>query len=279
MNFEHSKTILAPTDFTEVGIAAMHHANIFASKMEKKVTILNVIADYDKKIEILEKLKPVAEANEAATGIETDYTTSTGTIFEQIGHAADILNAAIVVMGTHGIKGIQKITGSYALKVITRSNKPYIVVQKDPPRNSYQNIVIPVTHNPESKQALFHIMHIAKMFDATCHIYFDQSKDTHLDTNIRNNVAYAESFLAENGIKSKSLALGQYPGSFNQAFLNYAERSHADLITLITPQNISLVEFLMRPAEQYVIANEACIPVLCIHPDYTAQKYGSVFSN
>ncbi|MEO8148593.1 MAG: universal stress protein [Bacteroidia bacterium] len=278
MNIEHSKTILAPTDFSDLGMAAMKHANIFAEKLKKKVTLLHVIPDYDLKAETLEKLKPIAEANRAATGIETEYTTSTGTIFEQIGQAADILNAAFVVMGTHGIKGMQKITGSFALKVITKSNKPYIVVQKDPPRSPYQNIIIPITHTPKSKQALFHILHIAKLFDATCHIYFDFSKDSHLDTNIKNNVAYAENFLTENGIKNKSIALGQYPGSFNQAFLNYAKNNNADLITLVTEQNISLVEFLMRPAEQYVIANEAAIPVMCIHPDYNALKFGSVFT-
>src|SRR6188508_3283240 len=120
MNIQHSKTILAPTDFSPIGLAAMRHANIFAEKMKKKVTILHVISDFDQKAETLEKLRPIAEANEEATGIETEYSTSTGTIFEQIGQAADILNAAFVVMGTHGIKGMQKFMGSHALKVITR---------------------------------------------------------------------------------------------------------------------------------------------------------------
>lgn len=277
MDIEHTKTILVPTDFSPKGIAAMKHANIFADKMKKKITLFHVIADYDQKTEALAKLREVAMANEAQSGVITEYSTGTGTIFEQIGQAADILNASFVVMGTHGIKGIQKITGSYALKVISKSKKPYVVVQKEPPRSPYQNILIPITHNPESKQALFHIMHIAKLFDAICHLYFDQSKDEHLNQNIKNNVSYAESFLAENGIRHKTVALGQFTGTFNQAFLNYAERNNIDLITLITEQNLSLVEFLMRPAEQYVIANEAGIPVLCIHPDYSAVRYGSVF--
>lgn len=278
MNIQHSKTILVPTDFSALGIAAMKHANIFAEKMKMKITLLHVISDYKDKLEVLGKLQPIAEANFAETGVETDYSTSTGTIFEQIGQAADILNAPFVVMGTHGIKGMQKITGSFALKVISNSNKPYIVVQKDPPRTPYKNIVIPITHEPESKQALFHIMQIAKLFDATCHLYFDHKKDTHLDESIKNNVAYAEGFLSENNIKYKSVALGQYPGSFNQAIINYSKNINADLITLITEQNISLVEFLMRPAEQYLIANEEAIPVMCIHPDYTAKKYGNVFT-
>ena len=47
-------------------------------------------------------------------------------------------------MGTHGMKGMQKLTGSWALKVIVKSKVPFIVVQ-DPPADQerYHNIVFP----------------------------------------------------------------------------------------------------------------------------------------
>lgn len=278
INIEHSKTILAPTDFTPVGDAALQHANIFAERMLKPITLLHVIDNYSEKHEAMERLKPIALANQKATGIQTDFTTSTGTIFEQIGHAADILNAAFVVMGTHGITGMQKITGSKALKVISKSHKPFVVVQKVPSNNPYKTIIVPMSHQPESKQPLFHIMHIAKLFNATCHIIHDTSKDPHTENNIKNNVAYAENFLSDNGIEYRTAKVDITLGDFNETVLRYAKHHHADLITLITPQNISLIEFLMQPAEQFIIANEEGIPVMCIHPDYNGMKYGSVFA-
>ncbi|HQU99928.1 MAG: universal stress protein [Bacteroidia bacterium] len=278
-NNDFSKTILVPYDFTVKADAAIKHANSFAKKLSKTVTLLHVIADYDEKTETLARLKAIAANNQKITDITTEYCTSTGTIYDQIGQAADILDAAFVVMATHGINGVQKVFGSKALKVITKSHKPYIVVQDEPADQLYKQIIVPMSYQPECKQPLFHIMNIAKLFNATCHIIADKSSDPHHLNNIKNNVAYAESFLKENNIDFHTVAPEVSAGDFNQAVLRYAKHKHAGLITLITQQNISLFEFLMQPAEQYFIANQEKIPVMCIHPDYNSIKYGSVFAN
>lgn len=279
INIELAKTILVPTDFTHVGDSAIKHANLFAEKTGKSITLLHVIASESEAKKVNEKLSQVAVANKAATGISTLYMTSVGTIFDQIGAVADVINAAFVVMGTHGIIGMQKVTGSKALKVITKSHVPFIVVQKAPVHEHYKNIVIPISYQRESKQALFNILELARVFGATCHLVYAHSNDEQLEMNITNNVAYAESFLSDNNISHKSSSLEGNLSHFNDACLQYAKDINADLVTLITEQNITMAEFLMRPAEQFFIANELGIPVMCIHPDYKAVQYGSVFAN
>ena len=56
-----------------------------------------------------------------------------GNIFEDIGDVAKEIGARLIIMGTHGIKGIQKLVGSYALKVILHSEIPFIITQKKRP--------------------------------------------------------------------------------------------------------------------------------------------------
>jgi len=279
INIEQAKSILVPHDFTPVGDAALYHANLFAKKLNKSVVLLHVIENHDQKEEAMQKLEAIASTNKKATWIDTGYTTSTGSFIEQIGIAADILNAAFVIMGTHGIKGMQKITGSLALKVITKSHTPYIVVQKSPPLPTYNNIIVPINYEPESKQPVFHIMNIAKCFNATCHIVYPMHKDEHISKKIANNVSYCINLLIENNIHYKSVCMEGKSSDFHELYLDYADKNKADLITLITEQNISLVEFILQPAEQYIIANDFKIPVMCIHPDYIATKYGSVFAS
>ncbi len=46
----------------------------------------------------------------------------------------------LVVMGTHGMKGMQKITGSWALKVIVKSKVPFIVDRISPMPGEYHNM-------------------------------------------------------------------------------------------------------------------------------------------
>lgn len=279
INIETAKTILVPTDFSHVGEAALQHANIFAPKIEKTITLLHVIASESDHDKAMQKMEAIAAANFTSTGIVTECTTSVGTIFDQIGHVADVINAALVVMGTHGMKGMQRITGSFALKVITKSHVPFVVVQKNPENTTYKNIVIPISYQRESKQSIFNISELARIFGSTCHLVYAHSSDEQLEMNIKNNVAYAESFFDDNNIAHKEFSVGHSLNNFNEACLNYAENIKADLITLITEQNITMAEFLMRPAEQFFIANEQRIPVMCIHPDYKAVQYGSVFAN
>jgi nucleotide-binding universal stress UspA family protein len=67
-----------------------------------------------------------------------------GTIFNTIGKYASDTDARMVIMGTHGIKGMQKLTGSWALKVIVKSKVPFLVVQDKPSeKRRFTDIVFP----------------------------------------------------------------------------------------------------------------------------------------
>ena len=60
-----------------------------------------------------------------------------GEIFTTIADVAEELNASLIFLGTHGKVGMQKLTGSWALKVIIKSKVPFIVVQDPPPDRSW----------------------------------------------------------------------------------------------------------------------------------------------
>jgi hypothetical protein len=55
-----------------------------------------------------------------------------GSVYEDIGDAAAEIDADLIIMGTHGMRGMQFITGSRALRVITSSSVPFVVVQERP---------------------------------------------------------------------------------------------------------------------------------------------------
>ncbi|NMB71290.1 MAG: universal stress protein, partial [Bacteroidales bacterium] len=57
-------------------------------------------------------------------------------------------------MGTHGIKGMQKFLGSWALKVIVKAKVPFIVVQAPPASDAYKNVVFPINYRKESKEKI-----------------------------------------------------------------------------------------------------------------------------
>jgi nucleotide-binding universal stress UspA family protein len=50
------------------------------------------------------------------TGVELAVVVREGSIFTAISEVVEEFDATLVIMGTHGMKGMQKFTGSWALK-------------------------------------------------------------------------------------------------------------------------------------------------------------------
>ncbi len=274
-------TILVPHDFTDVANNALLHANKLSKVINKPVTLTHVVkTDNDKKA-AQEKLDAIAEKNMKENGIETNTIVTAGDYLEKIGEIAEIVKAAIVVMGTHGVKGIQKLIGSYALKVITNSNVPYVVVQAPPAKQEgYKNIVLPMDFSRESKQKLDWAVYIAELFGSKFHIMSDYENDEFTAKALKNNIAYAKSYLSNNNFQFDLHELGKNNLGFSKETITLSKNVNADLIVLMTTMDKGISQYVIGAPEQAIIANEAQIPVMCINPvDIMRLKDGLTIAN
>ena len=143
----HNKVILIPTDFSEVCGNAISHGIKLAATMDCKVCILHVI---NKETKAYLKKKTVGvdyidfrlgrykKYYEKKYGVTVDTLALEGTIFDVINQVAKDIKATLMILGTHGKKGLQHVFGSYALRVVIDSPVPVIVVQKRHFRNGYR---------------------------------------------------------------------------------------------------------------------------------------------
>lgn len=174
-----NRTILVPWDFSSVAEYALQHA-IRASKIINcTITLLNITNDGSENAESLEKLAIVADDSEKKYGVRPIFLAREGTIFTTISEVADEVKAIVVVMGTHGMKGMQKITGSWALKVITGSKMPFIVVQRPPQDEQFADIVYPVDHKIEDKQKSIWAVYLNKYFKSKMHVFVEKKTTQH----------------------------------------------------------------------------------------------------
>ncbi len=122
--------ILIPVDFTSVAKTAISYAVKIAPQMNASILLLHIVKDHNDIKEAEQKLDGwVKEVNYDG---KVEGSIRVGTIFEDISDFAAEEKAKLVIMGTHGKRGMQKITGSWALKIINGSKVPYIVVQDKP---------------------------------------------------------------------------------------------------------------------------------------------------
>jgi len=164
-------------------------------------------------------------------------------------------------MGTHGMKGMQKLTGSWALKVIVKSKIPFIVVQ-DPPvdQERYHNIVFPIDFRGENKEKMKMAIFMGKYFESKIHMLVSVSSDKSLLKKTNINLNFAVKYLIQNNIEYQ---IHEVPKKIN-----------ADLLLIMTTKNITVADYVIGASEQYIIANSSRIPVCCVNPKSTFAKVG-----
>ena len=140
-----SKKYIVPHDFSIVGETALNHAVKVAKTTGGVIHLLHVVAKPAQVEEAREKLVAIARAALKADGVQVEAIVRIGNIFDDVAEYCTEIKAELVFMGTHGTRGWQKISGSYAMKVIESTFVPFIVVQQRKIKETgYDDIVVPL---------------------------------------------------------------------------------------------------------------------------------------
>ena len=143
---------IVPYDFSPVGDTALSFALQLGKHVHTEIQLLHLTATNSEAIKANIKLDAVISSLSKPEGVEITKLVREGSIFEDIGKIAKKEGAQLVIMGTHGSKGLQKFFGSNAMKVVTSSDTPFLIVQKDTPLNEMKNIAIAIDLTKESLQ-------------------------------------------------------------------------------------------------------------------------------
>ena len=265
---ENKKLIVVPWDFTNVAEHALAHAVKISRMVGNNICLLHIVDTGIKPAEETDKknkLQKIVEERSAKFNAIISWHISKGSIFSAIAEFANDKEASLVVMGTHGMKGMQKLTGSWALKVIVKSKVPFIVVQ-DPPvdQEKYHNIIFPIDFRAENKEKLKMAIFMGKYFDSKIHLLVATSTDKILTKKTKVNLNFGVKYLIQNNIEYEIHEIPK--GDFAQQTLDFALKMNADLIVIVTTKNITFADYVVGASEQYLIANSSKIPVCCVNP-------------
>lgn len=139
------KTILFPTDFTEASTKVAPYAKFLAEKLGAKLIVLFVVEELAKyanfyvphsaldklEAELMESARKKMEnfLEEEFEGFPAESVVTRGDVPEEIVKVAEEKGADLIVMGTHGRKGLEKVLlGSVAERVIKTASCPVMTV-------------------------------------------------------------------------------------------------------------------------------------------------------
>lgn len=259
------KTILVLWDFTIKAEYAFAHAINISKITGNDITLLHIVKSDDEIESFQKKLVDVADRLYSLFKVKPKIHVLKGTIFKSISSYASEGNTELVIMGTHGIKGMQKVTGSWALKVIRGSKVPFLVVQDNPSVTKMDKIVFPIDFKKENKEKIKWAHYLCNIYRSKIYIVHPIVHDSLFKKKIYSNIVFTKKYFENTDIRFEIKAIGNKI-DFVKETVDYAQQIQANLILIMTSKLMTFADYMMGPSEQLMIANDAKIPVMVVNP-------------
>jgi nucleotide-binding universal stress UspA family protein len=267
--------ILVTWDFTEKSEFALEHAIEASKRLKHPIGLVHIVKKESEIKATEERINGILASKYPTVNPAPIPVVREGNIFSTISDVANELEAILVFMGTHGIKGMQKFLGSWALKVIAHTKVPFIVVQEKPHEDLYKKIVIPITFRKENKECINWVGFFSRHFNTHFQIFKAKHTDPNFIKGIESNIFFLSKFFASKGILW-DMTEAEGDSEFVIQTVDFAKKMEANAILIMVTKDIGFADYVLGAHEQYIIANEAKLPVICINPK--PPKFGGSFS-
>ena len=266
--------IISLCDFTPESEVALNHATRIAGQTGNEVKLLHIINPESKtklkksKDQVLAELEAIALDNYTRTQVPTTCHAVEGSIFTTISEYCEEIDAVLIVLGTHGVKGMQHIIGANSLRVILSAIAPVIVVQKrKADYHGYKKILIPIDYSPFGKNKIEHAISIAQYFKSEVILFRSGETNTYQAGIVQNNLAYAKFLLKVDQVAYTLHEEDPHEGSFSRQIIELAIEQGADLMVISSEHKSETMRDLFFGIHEIdIINNEGEIAVMCVNP-------------
>ena len=250
--------ILVPHDFTEPAEAAFDYARALADMFAASCDVLHVTERAGTDL-----------GGEPPAGVTVTY--RDGVPDEEIAHYARKHGIDLIVMGTHGRRGLaHALLGSVAEKVVRTAPCPVVTVHRRRVTVVPTNVLVATDFGIASEVALTYGRTLARLFGASLHLlhvaenYFMRpvSCDPHVLVATAREQVDAQ-LTADDRRALRATGVVDTSDSPGDAIVDYAKNAHIDLIVLGTHGRQAIGRFLLGSVAERVVRTAPC-PVLTV---------------
>ena len=272
------KKILVTTDFSQGSLKALDYAVDLANKGHAELVLMwvnsrhhdasflstrgdNVIQEASTQLE-----KIVSEYSSKLKSGQMSYRVSEGKVHDEVAAQAKHDEVDVVICGSHGASGFEKnYVGSNTHRIMSVCECPVITVRPNYRFELPSHIfVLPIDNSPDTRQKVAFTGQLAKFVDAEIHVLgLYSSKSKSLRDKVERYVAQVEDFLKKEGVKCMSAF--RDASNITTSTIMYADSVNADLISIMTEQESSMLSLVLGTYAQQMI-HASSVPVLSIRP-------------
>ena len=257
------RSILVPHDFTTVADNAVSYAINLAQAIGANVDLLHIVKDSKEITKAKQKFESIISAvtNKPAE-VQLNPHVKSGSIYTDIASKAAELHSTLIIMGTHGPKGMQKLFGSFAIKVITSTHVPFIIVQEEFTGIDMSKIVIPIDESQESLQIEQVATGLGEILKSEIHVVCEKKVDSNLKLKLAVHSGLFTKQLKAKQLKYQTKILEKKKG-YSTDIVNYTSQIGANLIAFAYHSDRLLPQF--DTFAQSLITNSKGLPVLVLN--------------
>jgi nucleotide-binding universal stress UspA family protein len=284
------KIILVPIDFSEQSIAALNQAKVIAKAMGGELFLLHVTEEHgfisslfsgkphdEVHAETWKHLNELCIETEKSSNTHTSALVAHGKIYEEIVHAAELVGASFIVMGTNGSsKSRRPFIGSNALRVVRESRVPVISIKGQPTLEGFKRIILPLDLTSETRQKVNKAIELSRLFGAEVKIVsILLTEEEEFVNKLQLQINMVHHFLqkAEINCTAEIINIKKGGKSLGEELIEYSKQVNGDLFMIMTQQETNFTDLFIGSAAQEIINNSE-IPVCSIIPTVRTDAAG-----
>jgi len=269
------KKILVPIDFSQYSENALKVAAKIARKNNSEIHLLHMLEipsqmndAVSSGVQIPEIMLFIKKAQEKLQETEEKAYLQDIKIAQHIkfeGAFSGILSFVkenkpdLIVMGSHGISGIEEIVlGSNTEKVVRLSEVPVLVIKKDTTEFKGEHFVFASDFSEEIKKSFQKMLDFTQIFDAKLSLLMICTPNSFKTTALAEKIIH--DFAAEFKLKNYSINIYN-DTNIESGIINFSRKTNADLIGLSTHGRTGLAHFFIGSVSEDLV-NHTARPVI-----------------
>jgi nucleotide-binding universal stress UspA family protein len=263
----NNQKILVPFDFTDVAESAASTAAGIAKLSGLGITLIHILGS-DAELEATSQLTEMVEKISAGFAVQCDFKVAKGKLFSEIINAASDRTYKLMVIGSHGYKGIKEVfQGADILRLVKSIPVPALVIQSGYkfPTEGIRSILMPASSHDDFHRKVESIVFFGRLFDAEVHVYTVEKPGFTWSDALKLNIEKAINEFEAKGIKYKRIneAQSAYSPGYAKQILKYAEKTSAGMIAVMSVPT-SEYYYIADSDKERLLTNDLKIPVLAV---------------
>lgn len=275
-NLSTMKHIIVPIDFSKESVNGLRLAITFANRFNCDIQMVYVQRhptdvtpgrfeeEYRNATGLFDEL--VAEYSpKMLESAKLTYIVKKGKIYREVVNQAHAFDDSVIICSTHGASGFEEFfIGSNAFRIISATDCPVITIRHGSMPRDIQKIILPIDISTDTRQKVPVTTEIARTFGAEVHVIGVATLQTdEIDVKLNAYTRQVCNFLKDHDIRFQTASLRG--DNITDITIEYALDVNADLVSIMTEQNVALSDFVLGSYAQQMLSKSP-IPVLSVTP-------------